>query len=277
MKSIALVIPYFGRFRNDFGFWMESVRHNPTIDFLLFTDLQVNNPACNLKVIPCTFSQMQHRAQSVFDFSISLSSVYKLCDYKPAYGEIFAEELKGYDFWGHCDNDLIFGDIRSFITDDILEHYDKVLSRGHFTLYRNTLEVNTLYRNEPSYKKVFTSPDNFCFDEWPGVSNFWRKEHSERFYDKMVYDDIDYNKFHFITVHKKAEDKHRSNFVYSYEDGKLYRVFLEQKFVKRQEIMYVHFQKRNLQIFTPPHNILQLFPTVLYPTLKLSHQLSFAA
>ena len=44
-----------------------------------------------------------------------VNSPYKLCDYKPVYGLIFDEDLQDYDFWGHCDVDLIFGDIRKFI------------------------------------------------------------------------------------------------------------------------------------------------------------------
>ena len=49
-----------------------------------------------------------------------------------------------YDFWGYCDIDLIFGNIRKFITDDILDKYDKILSRGHFTLFRNKDSINTI-------------------------------------------------------------------------------------------------------------------------------------
>ena len=38
MKSIAFVIPYFGKFPNYFSLWLQSCRNNPTIDWLLFTD-----------------------------------------------------------------------------------------------------------------------------------------------------------------------------------------------------------------------------------------------
>ena len=35
--------------------------------------------------------------------------------------------MVGYDFWGHCDMDLIWGDIRNFITEDVLSKYDKII------------------------------------------------------------------------------------------------------------------------------------------------------
>ena len=38
MYSIAYIIPYFGKLRTDFPLWLESCRHNPTVDFHVITD-----------------------------------------------------------------------------------------------------------------------------------------------------------------------------------------------------------------------------------------------
>lgn len=38
MKSIALVIPYFGKFKDYYKFWLQSCANNPTVDFFIFTD-----------------------------------------------------------------------------------------------------------------------------------------------------------------------------------------------------------------------------------------------
>ena len=62
------------------------------------------------------------------------------------YGEIFEDYLLGYDFWGMCDMDMIFGDLSRFITTDILEKHDKIYQLGHLTLYRNNKEVNGRFR-----------------------------------------------------------------------------------------------------------------------------------
>lgn len=48
---------------------------------------------------------------------------------------MFQEYIKDYDFWGHCDADLIFGDIRKFVTDDILNKYDRLGVDGFFPCF----------------------------------------------------------------------------------------------------------------------------------------------
>ena len=116
MYSIAYVVPYFGKFPKGFQFWLLSCKCNPSIDWLIFTDDKTpyDYPE-NVKVTYWTFDQMKKKAQAIYDFPIFLERPYKLCDFKPAYGEIFADELKDYDFWGHCDIDLVWGNIRNFI------------------------------------------------------------------------------------------------------------------------------------------------------------------
>lgn len=192
---------------------------------------------------------------------------YKLCDFRVAYGEIFSTLLIGYDFWGHCDNDLIFGDIREFITDDILEKNDRILSRGHFSLYRNTPGVNAVYKKtSPDYRTVFTSPKNFCYDEWPGTSRYWRDHLDDRFYDGIVFDDIHYLKHAFVTVHKRELDKGRNNFVYLFQTGKLYRCFEQDGQVRREETMYAHFQKRKLEVKTMVDDTFAIVPNMIITT-----------
>lgn len=127
MYSIAYVVPYFGKFPKGFQFWLLSCKCNPSIDWLIFTDDKTpyDYPE-NVKVTYWTFDQMKKKAQAIYDFPIFLERPYKLCDFKPAYGEIFADELKDYDFWGHCDIDLVWGNIRKFYTDAVLGQYEKV-------------------------------------------------------------------------------------------------------------------------------------------------------
>ena len=116
MKKIAYILPYFGHLPKEFGFWLISCQMNPTVDWLLFTDdrTKFNYPP-NVKVTYCTFEDIKNKAQACFDFPIVLDRPYKLCDYKAAYGDIFKNELTGYDYWGMCDLDLVWGNIREFL------------------------------------------------------------------------------------------------------------------------------------------------------------------
>lgn len=92
-----------------------------------------------------SFDALRARFQTKFSFPLSLERPYKLRDYRPAYGFLLEEELRGYDFWGCCDVDMMFGDIGVFITEDMLSRYDQIGRMGHFSLYRNTPEINLLF------------------------------------------------------------------------------------------------------------------------------------
>ena len=41
----------------------------------------------------CEFDDLAKRIRDFFDFEVSLEQPYKLCDFRPAFGDIFAEEL----------------------------------------------------------------------------------------------------------------------------------------------------------------------------------------
>jgi hypothetical protein len=103
-------------------------------------------------------------------FEIKITNGYKLCDFKPAYGLIFSDLLRPYDFWGHCDIDIIFGNIRDFMTDELLEKYDLISVRhdwlsGCFLLYKNDDKMIKLFSHSKDYQKVFSSDKHYCFDE----------------------------------------------------------------------------------------------------------------
>lgn len=169
MKRIAFIILYFGKFKNYFPLFLISCKNNPSINWMIFTDDKSDYPyPKNVKVIYTTFEKIKERVQKQFDFQICLNRPYKLCDYKPAYGEIFSDELKDYDFWGYCDIDLIFGNIRRYLTEDILNKFSKVFTRGHFSLYKNSPDVNSFYRNIDGFRNAFTMERPFAFDEWGG-------------------------------------------------------------------------------------------------------------
>lgn len=262
MKRIALILPYWGRFPNYFQFYLESVRRNPTIDILLFTDdISGFDLPENVHINLMSFMEFKAKLQSAFDFPIThLQHPYNFCDFKPAYGYCLQEFLKGYDFWGHCDCDLIFGDIRHFFTEALLDRYDRLLTRGHLSLYRNDERTNNAFidlasDSEMDYHSVFTSsPDKvWAWDEWLGTSLFWQAKRPDRLYDEIVFDDINPDFKHFVATQRRDQDRAtgKANFCYQYEDGALTRLYVQDgKCVGAEPICYVHFQKRRLAIAT---------------------------
>jgi hypothetical protein len=76
-----------------------------------------------------------------------------------AIGIVFNDYLNDFDFWGHCDVDIIWGDIRKYTTEKILHKYDIFSTRkgtisGHFSLFRNTLSINQLCRQSSEFAEV---------------------------------------------------------------------------------------------------------------------------
>jgi len=172
MNSIVFIIIYMGDYPWYFPYFLHSCRYNPSVDFLIFSDK--NDPnlelPVNVKMIPYSIDQFKAKVAKELGFEVAIESGYKLCDFKPAYGYIFADFIKDYDFWGYCDIDLIFGNIRLFMTDELLNDYDIISARhdyltGCFALYRNNPFMRELFMQSNDYRKVFTEFRNFFFDE----------------------------------------------------------------------------------------------------------------
>ena len=136
MKDICFIIPYFGKFNNYFQLFLNSCAYNENCDWIIITDdeRQFIYPE-NIIIKYCTFEDICKKIRGKFDFDISIETPYKLCDYRPFYGRIFSDFLAGYKFWGHCDIDMIFGNISSFIKKGDMEAYDKIGIMGHCTIY----------------------------------------------------------------------------------------------------------------------------------------------
>ena len=255
MKKIAFVLLYIGKFNNYFPLFLRSCENNPTVDFLIFTDNDLSDTPQNVKIIKTSFDEIKKTVQSKYDFKITLDTPYDFCDFKVAYGEIFSEYLKGYDYWGFCDCDLIFGNIRKFLSDDILESYDKIYLRGHCTLFKNISEINTLYRNEINgvrrYEYCFTHAGAHHFDEGlpdqvKGINMIF-KNAKKRMYDSYDFMDVYVNKFAFIQADFTDDDNEleiSQNSYFLWDNGELYRCHKN----GRQPFMYIHLQKRKMDV-----------------------------
>lgn len=99
-ESRIIVQPYFGKLPPTFRICYASCQANRSIDWLVATDADTSSlpTAPNIRIAKMDFAQ-------------------------------------GYDFWGYCDCDLVFGDIRKFARESILERSEKFLGQGHFALF----------------------------------------------------------------------------------------------------------------------------------------------
>lgn len=245
MKRIAYIIPYFGKLPKGCQLWLKTCGMNPTVDWLLFTDDYSNyDYPFNVKVSYCTFEDIKKKIQNCYSFKIALNCSYKLCDFKAAYGEIFEEELEGYDYWGMCDMDLIWGDIRAFLTDEVLEQYERIGNQGHSTLFKNDKDVNRRYRTcidgILNYKTVYTSEKSFCFDE-VGLDKIYEALNIPYYHDVNFAHFRKYDTGFFLDLKPPSEDWKNYRQIFMWDNGKVIRYYLNNEVIEQEEYMYCHF------------------------------------
>ena len=116
MKKTVIIIPYFGSFPSFFQLFLDSCSNNKMFTWLIYTDSeQKYNVPENVIIKSTKLSDFVSRIQEKFDFKIEIIRPHKLCDFKVAYGYIFEDEIKEFDYWGHGDLDLIYGDLDKFL------------------------------------------------------------------------------------------------------------------------------------------------------------------
>ena len=247
MCKIVFLVPYFGKFPDFFREWVYSAGYlaNQNIDFLLITDIPIDFPLPdNIHILKTSFDELKTRIQNFFGFQPGLVIPYKLCDFRPAYGCIFEKELAAYDFWGNCDIDQVWGDVRRFITEDILRNYDRIQFLGHFTLYRNTPAINkafTLRGAIYDYKRVFGDTMHYSFCEHSGIMKIVVQNKISN-YLRINYADLSPRYSRMIISRQPNYDYQ----IIYWENGRVYRAYVDQNGEARQdEYMYFHFQRKH--------------------------------
>jgi len=245
MKSIIVIFPHFGALPPQYKMWRESALGNPDIDFLFFTDCDVE-PAKNIIVHKMSFDGFRKIVQSKFDFPIILDRPYKLCEYKQAYGYILQAYIKDYDFWGFGDLDLVYGDIRNFLTDSVLK-YKFLLGWGHLTLLHNDEDTNTYFMKQvdgyQNYKDAFTTNKITFFDEYGynGCSDKWRDNRPDDCWLEWPFDNALKPKqsYHFNSLTRGWKQ-----IIFEHVGNKLYMLRFNNGQLEKKESLYAHFQHR---------------------------------
>ena len=253
MNRIVIIGVYFGKFSKYIELWEKSCNYNDNYDYMIFTD-QIREDRKNVKYINFSLEKFSKLASEKLKMNIKLENPYKCCDFKVVYGLIFEEYIADYDFWGHCDFDMIFGNLNDFLSNDIFMKFDKILTLGHLSLYRNNESVNQRYKDSGSllgnYKEVFSNEINLGFDELKGIYSIYKKNNYPM-YEKRIFADISAIFKQFKLAMKFDKDlKNYKEQVFYWENGNIYRAFIFKNEVLIDEFAYIHFQKRgNLDVY----------------------------
>ena len=258
MKKIVLIATYFGnRLQNGtwpiwFDTYLFGCKANPGIDWLFFSDIEPPKHAPqNVRFVYATKPDIEKMYRDKIKPDFDLKDGYKLSSIRCSFGYVFSEYIAGYDFWGICDVDIVWGNIRKFITDDLLQNYEIISSRkdyisAHFTLFANTPKVNSLFKigfDTPEYKEKFFNPKYCRFDEDD--------------FTKIVRNEVNNNKVkvlwdkYFVNTEGRElfSDSHQEFHIdkWLFENGSLYDLGKNRN--ERTEHMYLHFinWKRSLK------------------------------
>lgn len=141
--------------------WYDKwVEHTATLkpygfDFLVENDYEAFRERCHAKL--------------GIDINVT-PGTRKAGDFDPAYGVLFEDELKGYDFWGHTGLDVCYGRLDRFVSDEFLSGLDIFGNDpnaicGPFSLYRNCETVNNLFRERTDWPEILEANRMYGFDE----------------------------------------------------------------------------------------------------------------
>ena len=200
MKKL-LITPYFGPFPEWMDKYLEHIKHvnQYGYDWLITTDEE----------------DFSRRVQEVLGFVPTIRPGTPLIhNYRTAYGLLYADKLKDYDFWGITDFDCVYGKIDNFITDSMLEKLD-IHSNHHnyicgpWTLFRNIDKVNNLFRLVPQWEGQMRS-----LDTQPGR---W----TEVEYSQMIDEQHNAGNINRLYTHFQGKDPNDDSAV-TFKDGKLY-------------------------------------------------------
>lgn len=173
-KRLVFVIPYLGDLPGYAHLFFKSVERNPCIEVLLFVDrTPAITPPSNVHIKHTDKLSLLELIERKTGLQVTEMTGHKLCDFKPLYGLLFSDQLKGYQWWGHCDIDLMFGDLGPWLDQRLGFEYDVVTASpnstiGHFTIYRNDKLVNSAMSamaQHDNYRPLFMDPETRHLDE----------------------------------------------------------------------------------------------------------------
>lgn len=249
-SSICLINCFFGQPPAGLSLVLDAFAQNATVNFLLFSDcIPSNDTPDNITLIPCTLADIRELATAKLGVPVNIAHPYKLCDFYTAYGKIFEDYLAPFSFWGTVDLDILLGNLASFITPGLLNSHDVISGHadyvaGHFTLYRNTPAITTLYSQSRDFERVFLAEKHMGFEECGQRWLEFRKRKNPA-YSKAKIDSITH-----VLLRLAKENKarvsfnpfvrertllHNAHWLLAWQNGHLYDV------VDDQEILYFHF------------------------------------
>lgn len=241
---IAIIVTWFGKRPDYFDAWLLSAEVNKDIDFLIFSDQKIESNSDNIVSTQLSFNDMVQLCKKKMGRKVIFENSYKFCDSRAFFGRIFEEYLVHYDFWAYCDIDLIFGNLRTFLTDELLDTFDRVFQYGHLCLFRNNRIMNYLYDLPGgiySMKDIFEGKAKTTPEEYWGLNRICEKNNIS-WYTEVVFADFSPIYPQRLELGHKLENFDEQIFIW--KDGHAYQIYRCGDTIKKKEFIYMHWQKK---------------------------------
>jgi len=191
-KPLILFIQWFGPWPQWIEFFIESCKRNADIDWLIVTDQEPpENRPPNVHYLMTTFAEHKARISEAIGLDVSHADAQKLCDLKPTLGLVLSDATEGYANYGHCDIDLIFGNIRAFYPDEVLDRYEVLSTHddrisGHLVVLRNNAFNREAFRRIKGWRRKVMDLRSHSIDEYRFGNVFVRPSLRYRFTQRRV-------------------------------------------------------------------------------------------
>ena len=227
----------------------------------IFTSNTYERVPSNVEVIPMTTDQFNDLTEkklgirpNIYMTEKGVPSVH-VTDFCIMWGIIFEDYLKDADYWGMPNWDCVYGNLSKFIPDSEIEQSDVwtddvATINGVFCLFRNTPEVNSLFKMEANWQDVVaqkpcpaccgTAIDHMLYgsDEY-GMTTIMRRS-TFRFKYPPYYPMLSHDRLEQHVPNVKLSMKADNSLWELYGDTKSPNWIHERPFIGR-EIPYFHF------------------------------------
>lgn len=261
MDKICIILCYYGVFSNTFQSYLDTCGNNPSIDWIIVTDHDIKREyICpeNVSQINITLRELEQLICEKLNYAVEIRTPYKLCDYKVAYGLIFEDYIGDYDWWGYGDCDVLYGNLRAFLTQERLDRFDKIYTYGHLCLLRNNEACKRAFQIEAAntldWKYVYDQDETKGFDEHDGINlkmiqAGFRVDNSIDFVDRSTLSKrfrmVDYKDVAVYFTEPWIKVKYPKNYIYQFfgvEGERAYHFYLNKGKLMKREVSYIHYR-----------------------------------
>ena len=174
-NRIALLLPWTGKLPFYWSVWQNSAADR----------------CFDIVVVRKTLEAFAQLVQeTLFKEPFRLVGGYKLCDLRPMFGVLFANELRNYDYWAFGDCDVMYGrQLDVWIEKVVAGDYEvatvqRDFTAGPFTLIKNCEKCNRLFEKASGWHEILMRPKTMAFDEL-GEDWFRKRVSGHRSYEQL--------------------------------------------------------------------------------------------